>query len=123
METLNKIKFFVTHINMNLNEFKVDIESGIFYNIEKNEVYEVMKNSISNQYEIYKGQELVYGKLSQDDNKNLEKDSRQYQPKVRKLIKPKSSIYNNAAFTKIGFLIINIITFTLLILMIIFLNK
>lgn len=123
MEILNKIKFFVTHINMNLNVFKVDIESGIFYNIETNEVYEVRKNSITNQYEIYKGQELVYGKLYQDDNKNLEKDSRQYQPKVRKLIKPKSSTYNNAAFTKMGFLIINIITFTLLILMIIFLNK
>ena len=123
MEILNKIKFFVTHININLNVFRVDIESGIFYNIETNEVYEVRKNSITNQYEIYKGQELVYGKLYQDDNKNLENDSKKYQPKVRKLIKPKSSTYNNAAYTKIGFLIINIITFTLLILMIIFLNK
>lgn len=123
MELLNKIKFFITSININPSVFRVDIESGIFYNIETDEVYEVRKNSISNQYEIYKGQELVYGKLSQDDNKNLENNSRQYQPKVRKLIKPKSSSYNSAAFTKIGFLIINIITFTILILMIILLNK
>lgn len=123
MEILNKIKFFITSIHINPSVFRVDIESGIFYNIETDEVYEVRKNSISNQYEIYKGQELVYEKLSQDDNKNLENNSRQYQPKVRKLIKPKSSSYNSAAFTKIGFLIINIITFTLLILMIILLNK
>lgn len=143
MEILNKIKFFITSININLSVFRVDIESGIFYNIETDEVYEVRKNNITNQYEIYKGLELVYGEnttqTSKDDNQNLENDSsqlehetdseqmtyetRQYQPKVRKLTKPISSSYNNAAFTKIGLLIINIITFSLLILMIILLNK
>lgn len=123
MEILNKIKFFITSININLSVFRVDIESGIFYNIETDEAYEVRKNNITNQYEIYKGQELVYSELFHDDNKKLENNSRQYQPKVRKLIKPKSSSYNNAAFTQIGFLIINIITFSLLILMIILLKK
>ena len=139
IEILNKIKFFITSININLSVFRVDIESGIFYNIETDEVYEVRKNNITNQYEIYKGQELVYSESFHNDNKYLENNSRQlehnsdqeqmiyetrqYQPKVRKLTKPISSSYNNAAFTKIGLLIINIITFSLLILMIIILNK
>lgn len=143
IEILNKIKFFITNRYINPNVFRVDIETGVFYDTEKDEAYEVRKNTINNQYEIYKCKELVFGEnttqTSKDDNQNLENDSsqlehdtdseqiayetRQYQPKVRKLIKPQSIPYDNAAFTKIGFLIINIITFTLLITMIILLNK
>lgn len=132
IEILNKIKFFITSAYVNPYSFRVDISSGVFYNLDTSEVYEVRKNTDTNQYEIYRGGELVYGEaLTQEEEpeKTQEHDAekvyedRRYKPKVRARIKEPSRYMGNAAFTKIGLLVINIITFALLTAMIVLLNK
>ncbi len=123
IEILNKIKFFITNQYINSNEYKVDIENAIFYNIETSEVLEVRKNEETNQYEIYRGGEKVYGDNSnsetesndnENDNENeneLEEDTDEEKMsyenknvKVRRLIKPKE--HNSAAFVRGGLLFI-----------------
>lgn len=136
-EMLNKIRFFITNKYVNPYSFQVNIENGIFYNIETDEVYEVRINQNTNQYEIHRGNELVYGSnakqsLEEADEPQLESDkdqeemayeSRLHKPKVRARILEKPRYYDNAAFTNVSFLVINIITFALLITMILLLNK
>lgn len=127
-EILNRIKFFITNRYINPYSFKVDVKNGVFYNIETNEVYEVRKNQNTNQYEIYKGSEMVYGEAEKQLEHDKDEEKQNYEsknnpPKTRKLVPQPTSHNNQAAFTKVGFLIINIITFTLLITMIILLNK
>lgn len=132
-EILSKIRFFITNSHINPYSYKVDVSEGIFYNIETNEVYEVRKNENTNQYEIYKGSELVYGSgLNQEENdmsKEVERNEEEMvyeqnldKPKVRTLKKPMNN-YNNAAFTKITFLVTNIVTFIAMLMMMYFLNK
>lgn len=142
-ELLYKIKFFITRAQINPYAYKVDIETEIFYNGETNEVYEVRKNENTGEYEIYKGSELVYGSSEspalEEQNQELNNDpqlehdtneeqmsyeSRYNKPKVRRLVPTDPNQYSNrAAFTKVGFLIINIVTFALLMTMIFLLNK
>lgn len=135
-EMLNKIKFFVTNIKQDLNPFRVDIEKGVFYNIETAEVYEVRKNEETNQYQIYLGNKKVYGtnEEKKEESRNPELESEQneetlssenslFKPKVRTRRKEDNPYVKSAAFTKIGFLIINILTFAILTTMIILLNK
>lgn len=111
IEILNKLRFLITNKYINPYVFKINLETGIFYNIETNEVFEVIKNTNTNQYEIRKDSEKTYEE--QLTNKNI---------KVRRLEKI-SPHMGNAAFTKVGFLIINILTFSILTTMIILLNK
>lgn len=130
-ELLYKIKFFITRAQINPYEYKVDIETGIFYNGETNEVYEVRKNENTNQYEIYISGEIKYDNTtnieeSQETLQNDKDEEKMYEesrnkPKTRKLIPPRN--LNNAAFTKIGFLILNIISFIIISISIIILNK
>jgi len=130
-ELLYKIKFFVTRAQINPYAYKVDIKTGIFYNGETNEVYEVRRNENTNQYEIY-----VSGEIKYDNTTNIESKSETLQsgkieeqqheesinnPKTKKLTPPRNQ--NNAAFTKIGFLILNIISFIIIAISIIILNK
>lgn len=140
-EMLNKIKFFITNIKKDLNPFRIDTEKGIFYNIETAEVYEVRKNEETNQYQIYQGNKKNYGsneaKLeeapdteekepeleSEKDEEALAQGNGLFKPKKRVRTLENSPHERNAAFTKIGFLIINIITFAILTTMIILLNK
>lgn len=112
LEILQKIKFFITNKYINPYNYKVDIQNGIFYNIETNEVLEVRKDSETNEYKIYRGSEIVYENESQvlekeEESKNYEKKN----IKVRRLVKEDNRTFNNAAFSKISFLILNIIIF------------
>jgi len=129
-EILIKIRYFVSNTYVNPYIYKVNVDTGIFYNIETNEIYEVRKNEETNTYEVYKGGEKIYGTNSEEKEETVvEKDineekmayeSTKDKHKVRKLAKPNM---NNAAFTKIGFLLINILTFAALITMMLLLNK
>lgn len=133
IEILNKLKFFITNQYINPHVFKINLETGIFYNTETNEVFEVRKNEDTNQYEIFKGSEKVYGKSQeQEETPELEHDTEEEQTyeeqldkenaKVRRLEK-NNRFMNNAAFTKVGFLIINLLSFILIGTMIILLKK
>lgn len=112
LEILQKIKFFITNKYINPYNYKVDIQNGIFYNPETDEVLEVRKDSETNEYKIYRGSEIVYENESQvlekeEESKNYEKKN----IKVRRLVKEDNRTFNNAAFSKISFLILNIIIF------------
>ena len=48
LEILQKIKFFITNKYINPYNYKVDIQNGIFYNIETDEVLEVRKDIETN---------------------------------------------------------------------------
>ena len=104
IEILNKIKFLITRDDIKPNMLQVNISKELFYNIETQEIYQIIKQS-SNKYEIIK------------QNYNQTRNNQ----KVRRLIK--NTRINNAAFTKIGFLIVNILTFALFITTIILLKK
>ena len=133
IEILNKLRFFITNKYINPYVFKINLETGIFYNIETNEVFEVRKNEDTNQYEIFKGSEKIYGYATdleetpslehdlQEEKQTYEEQLNKANVKVRRLQKPPFT--NNAAFTKVGFLIINILTFAILTTTIILLNK
>ena len=130
-EILMKIKFFVTNKYVDPRLFKVNTETGVFYSIETHEAYEVKKNLNTNQYEIHKGTEKVYGTsteesqeiISEQKEEEMSYEDRKNKPKVRARTLQPSRYFGNAAFTKIGFLILNIITFTLLTIMTILLIK
>lgn len=116
-ELLQKIKFFITRSKLNPYSFKVDIKTGVFYNVETNELYEVRKNENTNQYEIFVSGEIRYGDTTNQANvsETLENDHNEklYQNekenvKVRKLV-PKRNL-NNAAFAKIGILLLNFVS-------------
>ena len=114
LEILQKIRYFITNKYINPYDYKVDIESGIFYNISTDEVLEVRKDSETNEYKIFRGTEIVYENESQVLEK--EEEGQSYEKtniKVRKLVKENNRIFNNAAFSKISFLILNIIIFVM----------
>ena len=100
--------------------------------MENNEPYEVRKNENTQSYEIFCRNEKIYGSNmdnEEEPNQELEEtplsnENILNKPKVR-VRKPESpSPYNqSAAFTKIGFLIMNIVTYVLLVTMIILLIK
>ncbi len=133
-EILNKIKFFISNEYINPYEYRVSPENGIFYNLETSEVLEVRKNEETGEYAIYKGEEIVYGNndtLENSQENNMEKETPEIESmtneeeiayenglknqnvKVRRLVPPQN--YNNrAAFAKIGFLLVGIITFSII---------
>lgn len=139
-EVLRKIKFFIKNEYINPYSYKVNINTGIFYNQETKEMFEVRKNPQTGNYEIYKGSEVEYSKENETDEhskeslevnngfedeeqeKNKDTDEQQmlYKPKVRRLIKPTN--LNNAAFVKSSFIVIGICVFSV-ILALILINK
>lgn len=134
IEILKKIRFFLGNKYINPYDFRIDIQTGIFYNHETNEALEVRINKDTNQYEIYRGNELLYGSIQEEYTQTpLESEKEEEkeiydtlnQPKKRVLRppSPNDQRYNRAAFTSVSFLVINIITFALLITMIVLLNK
>lgn len=133
IEILNKIRFFITNSYINPYSFKVDVKNGIIYNVETNEVFEVRKNENTNQYEVYRENEKIYGKdiensvepelVNETEQEEMTYESRLNKPKVRVRKKEDYPHANNAAFTKIGFLLINVVTFGLLVAMAILLYK
>lgn len=132
-EVLRKIRFFINNEYINPYSYKVDINTGLFYNQETKEMFEVRKNPQTGNYEIYKGSEVEYSKARETEehsNESLEgnndfeenKDKQQmlYKPKVRRLKKPTN--LNNAAFVKSSFIVIGICIFSI-ILAIILINR
>lgn len=138
IETLQKIKFFINNKYVNPYDYQIDISNDIFYNITTKEMFEVRKNEETNEYAIYKGGEVVYKENNQEEltmeneeitnNEAIEKDEEKqlYERKddvKRRILAPPKHFPNNKAFSNISFLVLNIITFILLITMIFFLNK
>ena len=123
-EVFMKIRYLITEQHIDPRMFKINLETGMFYNIENSDIYEVKRNHETGKYEININGIRVYKNNSLEQNENnieKEQDSNTYNNiKVRRLIK---SDNNNAAFTKIGFLLINILTFITLITMMLLLNK
>lgn len=138
-EVLRKIRFFINNEYINPYSYKVDINTGLFYNQETKEMFEVRKNPQTGNYEIYKGSEVEYSKAreteehsneslegnndfveDQEINKDIDEKRMLYKPKVRRLIKPTN--LNNAAFVKSSFIVIGICIFSI-ILAIILINR
>lgn len=134
-EVLRKIRFFINNEYINPYSYKVDINTGLFYNQETKEMFEVRKNPQTGNYEIYKGSEVEYSKASETEehsneslegnndfekNKDIDKQQMLYKPKVRRLIKPTN--LNSAAFVKSSFIVIGICIFSI-ILSIILINR
>lgn len=138
-EVLRKIRFFINNEYINPYSYKVDINTGLFYNQETKEMFEVRKNPQTGNYEIYKGSEVEYSKAreteehsneslegnndfveDQEINEDIDEKRMLYKPKVRRLIKPTN--LNNAAFVKSSFIVIGICIFSI-ILAIILINR
>lgn len=134
LETLQKIRYFINNKYINPYEYKIDITTNIFYNVNTKEVFEVRKNEEKNEYELYKGGEVIYRENEQEEvqeqeleyqseeEKQLYENKEKENVKKRVLVPPKN-YPNNRAFSKMSFLILNIITFITLITMIYLLNK
>ena len=122
IELLQKIRFFVSNKYINPYSYKIDIESGIFYNIETLEVLEVRMDDTTNKYQIYKG---IYGDelVESDEEEMLYEDKTKNKPKIRVLRPPSMNDYNNAAFSKMNFLLLVISMFAASIIFINILNK
>ena len=128
VEILNKIRFFISNQYVDPNLFKIDLNTGIFYNIEENSVFEVRKNEQTGNYEIYKGGEFVYGGVESSyeysdektaDNQVITEDTNEKElayknknVKVRKLVRPND--LNNAAFAKSSLLFVIILFVTII---------
>ena len=132
IELLRKIKFFVSNKYINPYSYKIDVENGIFYNTETSEVLEVRKDEVTNKYQIYKGSEVVYGEEYINElelNRDVPEEEMVYdevsknKPKVRVLRPPSMKDYNNAAFSKMNFLLLVISMFTASVVFINILNK
>lgn len=117
IETYSKLRFFITHSQIDPQLIVIDLQKNIFYNTVTYEVYEVINNPHNNQYEIVKHKNINQQQSQHTTNLNMSK------PKVRTRKLEQPPFMNNAAFTKIGFLIMNIVTLSLLIATIILLNK
>jgi len=134
IELLEKLKFFVSNKYINPYSYKTDIENGIFYNTETSEVLEVRKDEATNKYQIYKGSEIVYGDELEESNEmklnnDIPEEEKSYEdksknkPKIRVLRPPSMNDYNNAAFSKMNFLLLVISMFIASIVFINILNK
>ena len=132
IELLQKIRYFVSNKYINPYSYKIDVENGIFYNTETSEVLEVRMDEVTNKYQIYKGSEVVYGEGLLDElelNRDVPKEEMVYdevtknKPKVRVLRPPSMKDYNNAAFSKMNFLLLVISMFIASVVFINILNK
>lgn len=115
IEKLKRIKFFLSNKYIDHDNYKYDMVNGLFYNPDTDDVLEVRFNDNTLEYEIYRNNELVYDDVDYE-NSRLHTENKQ-NVKVRKLT------LDNSAFSKIGFLILNISTFIAVSLMLIFLYR
>lgn len=67
-EMLDKIRFFIGNQNINIFDYKVDINNGFFFNTVTDELFEVRRNPQTLKYEIYKGGEAVYKSETFENN-------------------------------------------------------
>lgn len=130
INTLEKIKFFVSNTYINPYEFTVDINSCIFYNVETKEVFEIRINPNTNEYEIYNCSQKTKDEISSDDKETYDSENDEEltetseekisyeQAKTRKLI-PSKNLDNNA-FIKSNILIITACILFLIIIFIIY---
>ncbi len=109
IEVLNKIKFLIASKYINPYEYRVDIENGVFYNMDTSEVIEVRIDPETGKYVIYKSGEKVYTNAEDQelihDTNPEEKDREKENGKIRKLVPLKPHL-DNAAFIKGGALLI-----------------
>ena len=126
-EILKKIRFLVTNAKVDPSVLRISIETEVFYNIETKETYEVRKNVTTNEYEVYKDSQKETIDYQQNDSleeiEYQETQERTHQKVRTRRKEDEIRRYNNAAFTNIGFLIMNIISLILFGFMIILLNK
>ena len=112
-EMLQKIKYFVTNKYVNPYSYRINLENGVFYNIETEEVLEVRKDETTGKYSIYKSGQKVYGDVpenaeEEDVKKETEEEEKEHEKekediKVKRLIKPE---LNNNAFVQGGLLFV-----------------
>ena len=69
-ELVQKIEFVKNIVGVNYNDFRVDINRGIFINTKDNELYEVRYDNVSKQYRLYRGKQATYNdnNINKDDN-------------------------------------------------------
>lgn len=124
-ETLSKIKYFITNKYVNPYSYRINLENGVFYNMETEDVLEVRKNPETGEYNIYKSGQKVYGDTPEDEEAEKKKDTKEEEMtyekqkeniKVKRLIKPN---LNNNAFVSGGILFIVSLIVALLISLII----
>ncbi len=124
-ETLSKIKYFITNKYVNPYSYRINLENGVFYNMETEDVLEVRKNPETGEYNIYKSGQKVYGDTPEDEEAEKKKDTKEEEMtyekqkeniKVKRLIKPD---LNNNAFVSGGILFIVSLIVALLISLII----
>lgn len=117
VEMLNKIRFFVTNKDIDYKDYQIDVERGVFYNAENDDVLEVRENEKTGQYEIFRGGEKMYSneqteepKTNENDNElELDKDEEKLTDEknklyTRKLVPPKENGLDNSAFIQGGLL-------------------
>lgn len=110
LEVLKKISFLISKKQINVHSFRINIETGMFYNIDTHEIFEVRKNENTHEYALYVNNEQQYQPL-QEHEEEITRDQEgqnKNKPKVRVRTLPAANMHG---FTKISFLIINIITF------------
>lgn len=117
-DILRKIRFLISNKYINPYVFRINLDNCLFYNMETSEVLEVRKNEETNQYQIYRGSELVYGDTFQNNDRQIisekitdineeEKIYENQNTKVKRLVPPKHQNYDNrAAFSKMNFLLL-----------------
>ena len=143
-DVYEKIRYFITNKNLNPEYYYVDPQTGIFYNMDVPEILEVRKDPATNQYHIYRDNEIVYedgahsrdaeqtGMISMESsNINSQEDLQpegMEAPKKddvkRKVLRREPTNYmDNAAFSNMNFLLLIISMFTASIVFINILSK
>lgn len=112
-EMLNKIRYFITNKYVNPYSYRINLENGVFYNMDTEEVLEVRKNPETGEYSIYKSGQKVYGNTPEStEEAEMKKDTQEeaipYKKhkeniKVKKLVKPD---LDSSAFVSGGILFI-----------------
>ena len=113
---------------MVLNELEYQIKNNYFY--DKEQLFNYMLSLRQNGVSLLDSKKIreflnLYDELNYTRENNIENQHlhSQTKPKVRVRKREFHDNRGNAAFTKISFLIINIVTFALLVTMILLLNK
>ena len=94
-------------VNSEYNEISIEC-------IKKKGIIKIVyRDSETNEYKIFRGSEVVY----EQETQILEREEGQVYDKrnvkVRRLVKENNRTFNNAAFSKISFLVLNIIIFVM----------
>lgn len=126
VEILRKIKFFLENKYIDPHDYKVDIVNGLFYNSDTDDVVEIRKNDVTLEYEMYRNNKLVSGnnrRMEEDMGYEDTKEELDYGARQNVKVKKLTLNNNNMAFSKIGFLVLNIATFIAVLTMLVFLYK